>query len=161
MRRLLTKDFVNDIMPPEQGELWIADTKVRKFGLRLWATKSRGGKAFCVRAGPSLRLTYDPYLSPLFRYQIWQDDEFKLGAFLSDARNWAEEELAVLRNTVDDELHWEAESHENRDYFHQYVKQLTLEQAAVSLLNGCIFQGGQINMLINSTSSSINGRAMN
>lgn len=141
MKRLLTKKFVNEVMPPEQGEVWIADTKVRKFGLRLWATKSGGGKAFCVRVGPSLRLTYDPYQSILFRNRIWFEDEFKLGAFLSDARNWAEEELAVLRNTADDELHWEAESHENRDYFHQHVKQLTLEQAAVSLLNGMHLSG--------------------
>jgi hypothetical protein len=48
-RRLLTEQFVREVRPPATGERWIADTKQRGFGLRLWATSGGAGKAFGVR----------------------------------------------------------------------------------------------------------------
>jgi hypothetical protein len=61
-RRLLTADFVNRATPPDLGERWIADTKLRGFGLRLWRTSSGEGKALAIRVvdteGRSIRRTY-------------------------------------------------------------------------------------------------------
>lgn len=42
MRRLLTKDVVDTAKPPQKNEYWIADTRIRGFGLRVW--KSPSGK---------------------------------------------------------------------------------------------------------------------
>jgi hypothetical protein len=62
-RRRLTPEFVHSVTPPERGERWIADTKLKGFGLRLWATRSGGNKAFAVRVlnanGHSIRKTFN------------------------------------------------------------------------------------------------------
>lgn len=44
-RRLLTSTYVNRVQPTRRGERWIADTKVRGFGLRVWPQ----GKSFAIR----------------------------------------------------------------------------------------------------------------
>lgn len=64
-RRKLNNDFLDSVIPPENGERWIADTVVQGFGLRLWAGDKGGGISFCVRttdkSGKSIRRTYDPF----------------------------------------------------------------------------------------------------
>jgi hypothetical protein len=101
-RRLLTPEFVDAIAIPEDGETWIADTKVRGFGVRAWAGKRGGGKAYAIRVagvgGRMVRLTY-----PLpQRHQ----PSNALGILLEDARSWGRDEVDFLkgRRTLRQEL---------------------------------------------------------
>ncbi len=136
MKRLLTEDYVNQVTPPNKGEHWIADTKVKKFGLRLWATKSGGSKAFCLRLGPRKRLTFDPYSSMFYRFHVLRGGELKLGDFLSYAREWAGKEIENRKSSPTDKVKLYLEDQDQRDYFKKQVSQLTLEEAALSLLKG-------------------------
>ena len=138
MKRLLTPEFVNEVSPPEKGERWIADTKVRNFGLRLWATKSGGSKAFCIRVGSSKRQTFDPY--EILRYNFFRhkelDPDSNLGAFLNSARNWAVREIEKFKDPFDEITQLRKEEQENIKYFKNYIKKMTLEQAAQNYIEG-------------------------
>ena len=48
-RALLTPRLVREADLQKDGEHWIADTKVKGFGLRIWSTKSGRRKAFALR----------------------------------------------------------------------------------------------------------------
>lgn len=146
MKRLLTPEFVNEVSPPEKGERWIADTKVKNFGLRLWATKSGGSKAFCIRVGTSKRKTYDPYSNPWFSFNIRKepDTEDQLGAYLNQARNWAAVEIQKINAPIEKTSQLRREDQENREYFQTHIKKMTLEQAAISFIEGRKKQGFSI-----------------
>lgn len=47
-RRELTSEYVKSLVPPDKGEKWISDTKVKGFGVRLWGGKT-SGKSFAIR----------------------------------------------------------------------------------------------------------------
>lgn len=109
IRRLLTKKFLDELTPPASGEIWIADTKVRGFGVRLWAA-AKGGACFCIRVvdrdGRSIRRTFDPNLSRyrtaymLKRWRLYDDansSNLGLSLLLDDAREWAATEIAILK----------------------------------------------------------------
>lgn len=112
-RRLLTRDFVDSISPPDSGELWVADTLVRGFGLRLWTTPNSSGGAFAIRVtdahGRSVRKTYDlfqdylnnPFRPLYFRERFMnQSGSIMLSAFLKPARDWAKVEIGRLKGRL-------------------------------------------------------------
>lgn len=97
-KNCLSADIVEAVEPPEQGETWLGDNHVRHFGLRAWAGKKGGGKAFAIRLrdqfGIAVRETYEPERDfPLYHwYNAW---EKPLSYFLEHAREWARERAAL------------------------------------------------------------------
>lgn len=100
-KRLLTPDFVDRQCPPDQGEVWIADTMIKGFGLRLWATASGGNKAFCFRGkgmqGIPTRRTFsiDRHLDGFDHFLY---DGLPLGRYLEIARRWAIDCKVAINN---------------------------------------------------------------
>ncbi len=96
----LTSEFVDSIASPQRGEVWIGDNHVPHFGLRVWAGRGAGGKAFAIRLrdqfGVVVREAYRPDRDfPLYNwYEGW---EKPLGYFLDHARKWAVDRVAVHR----------------------------------------------------------------
>lgn len=143
MKRLLTPEFVNEVSPPEKGERWIADTKVRNFGLRLWATKSGGSKAYCLRLGSKKRLTFDPYWDSNYNITLLLSESYdgSLGSYLQPARNWARLETKKQKSIPIDIKKLNKENQKQKDYYKKQVSQLTLQEAAQSLLRGMEISG--------------------
>jgi hypothetical protein len=135
-RRLLTPDFVNSIQPPEKGEQWIADTKVKGFGLRLFASGGQG-KTFAIRVtnkeGTTVRRTFGVYYSSAFRFRLHSGhNELELGALLDKARSWARREIENLKHLdLDEEL-----DREYREQVASHVRDMPLIRAAESLIKG-------------------------
>ena len=94
-RHLLTANFVDAATPPDHGEQWVSDTKLRGFGLRLWRCARGEGKAFAIRTidktGRSIRRTYDAEARN--EYFLFGGPRPTLGAVVDRAREWAEDEL--------------------------------------------------------------------
>jgi hypothetical protein len=94
----LTSEIVDDLTSPERGETWLGDNHVAHFGVRAWAGKTGGGKAYAIRLrdqfGIPVRETYRPDRDfPLYYWQrAW---EKPLGYFLEHARKWARERVAL------------------------------------------------------------------
>lgn len=94
----LTPDAVDAIALPTKGEVWIGDNHVQHFGVRAWAGKKGGGKAYAVRLrdqfGVLVRETYQPDRDfPLYYWaRAW---EKPLGYFLDPARAWARDRVAA------------------------------------------------------------------
>lgn len=107
-RRLLTKAFVDQLAPPKSGEIWIADTVLRGFGLRCWRNKKSSGAAFGIRKvdkdGRPVRKTFHPWQDTWgFSWKLrtgqityCDDGTIDLSSFLDDARRWAKRELDLL-----------------------------------------------------------------
>lgn len=143
-RRLLTPQFVFAAKPPDKGERWISDTKIRGFGLRLWATKSGGAKAFAIRVsdphGRHVRRTYDAKKNWRLRFAITYsgfENALGLGDSLESAREWARNEIDGIkgRATLSQEEHvrWRKVG--------AAVRKLPLGRAALSLLEGMRVRG--------------------
>jgi len=89
LKALLTKDYIDNLVPPKNGEVWIADTQIRGFGLRLYAT---GESSFCIRSkdlsGNAVRRTFNPYRDTENWYlRKWYDDNFdpwSTSSYISD-----------------------------------------------------------------------------
>jgi hypothetical protein len=103
-RAVLTRDVVNGATAPAKGELWIADTKTRGFGLRVWRNGSGEiGKAYGVRVravdGQVHRKTFDIWngLSSYYLYQRYLEGELTLGDLAEEAREWAEASIDTLK----------------------------------------------------------------
>lgn len=98
MKRVcLTPEFVNEIEPPERGEIWISDSHVRYFGLRVWSGKRSGGKAFSIRLRDRFGVVVREAYNPERDYSLygWGEESDKpLGYYLSDARKWAKDRIA-------------------------------------------------------------------
>jgi len=140
-RRVLTSDFVNSVQPPPEGEVWIADIKIKGFGLRLF-TSSRSGKSFSIRvsdeSGRSIRKTFDLYGSPVYICATAEDRfRLELGDFLDDARSWAQTEIEKLKSStlVEDE------NRRDRDEVGRLVRKITFQRAAESLIAGLYGRG--------------------
>ena len=140
-RRFLTPNFVNSVQPPAKGEVWIADTKIKGFGLRLFAS-SRTGKSLSIRLsderGRIVRRSFDTYRSRTYR-SAFADGRFdlQLGDFLDDARSWAQTEIYKLKN-----LHLtEEEDRRDREEVGRLVREMTFKRAAESLINGLSVMG--------------------
>jgi integrase len=94
----LTPEVVEAIDPPTQGEIWIADTHLKHFGLRTWAGKKGGNCAYAIRLrdqfGILVRETFRPDRDhPYFRWEGGWDKP--LGYFLEAARAWARDRIAI------------------------------------------------------------------
>jgi hypothetical protein len=128
-RRLLAAKFVNRVRAPSDGERWVADTKIRGFGLRLWTIKGISGKAYGLRCvdvnGKAVRRTYTP------------SKRESLGACLEHARNWARDE----RDRLKDRLTVHQEYRINHSRLEYAFSRLTLRQLADAKLRGMRTRG--------------------
>jgi len=114
-RAILSQSIVDYAGPPQIGEKWIADTKVRGFGLRVWRrADGSAGKAYCVRAsdqfGKLHRRTLDITSLWEWRLATWPSSKQynrspSLGRFVQEAREWARDTVDQIkeRPTLDDE----------------------------------------------------------
>jgi hypothetical protein len=138
-RRRLTPEFVYLVQTPRRGERWIADTKLRGFGLRLWSTKSGGQKAFAIRisdeSGNAVRKTFSVRSGWRTNFELTysgRHNTYGLGEYLDEAREWARDEIDRLKGrlTVSDE-NWI-----RHKVAGNYVKNIALDDAAQALLSG-------------------------
>jgi hypothetical protein len=137
-RRLLTAAFVDSVTLPNRGERWIADTRLRGFGLRLWRSTGGEGKAFAIRAidtkGRQIRRTYDGEA----RNEYWSPHQRRtLGDALDSARDWAADELcrAMGRPT----LREEEDNHRKR--ISKRLSKLTLDDLVQARFRGMRIRG--------------------
>jgi hypothetical protein len=138
-RAELTPKLVFEIECPKTGELWVADTKIRGFGLRLWSTASGGQKAFAIRAansdGKIIRKTFDTSKAWQTRLDFSytdREDKFGLGEYLEDARDWARDEIDRIKGRLTgSEQAWIEYRTVGR-----LVRSLPLGRAGESLLRG-------------------------
>jgi hypothetical protein len=125
-RRLLTPEFINRTRAPARGERWVADTKVRGFGLRLWRREGVSGKAYCLRCadakGRAVRRTF----------KRRRGKRGGLGAWLEEARTWARDE----RDHLKDRLTIAQESYLNRLRSEEAFSRLTFRELAIAKLRG-------------------------
>ena len=94
----LTPAIVDALASPARGEAWLGDSHVDHFGVRTWAGKKGGGKAFAIRLrdqfGCLIRETFDPVRD--YRHYQWDEGwEKPLGYFLEPARDWARDRVAT------------------------------------------------------------------
>ena len=138
-RRFLTSDYINGATPPAHGERWIADTKLRGFGLRLWQTTRGEGKAYAIRVidkqGRSIRRTYDSEA----RNAYWwpHRDRRSLGDVLEDARDWAADELCRAKGKPT--LRQEEDNHRKR--VSSRLSRLTLDDLVQARFRGMRVRG--------------------
>src|SRR5579859_3174628 len=106
-RATLTPRLVFEAKAPATGELWIADVKIRGFGLRIWSTSSGGQKAFAIRTsnsdGKIVRKTFDTDAAWQTRFDFAnsnREDRFGLGEYLEDARDWARDEIDRIKGRL-------------------------------------------------------------
>lgn len=133
-RRLLTPEFVQSVMPPHQGERWIADSKLRGFGLRLWATPNGIGKAFGLRItdknGKKVRKTFS------LRYFDSGSDR-ELNTRLQEARRWAKDQIDASKGRTT----LKQDQEERRQRIADRISKMTLLRAARLTLDGMRIQG--------------------
>jgi integrase len=89
---------VDALSPPVKGEIWLGDDHLAHFGVRAWAGKNGGAKAYAIRLrdqfGILVRETYRPDRDyPFFRWEGAWDQP--LGYFLKHARSWARDRIAL------------------------------------------------------------------
>ena len=149
-RRSLTPEFINELVSPKTGERWVADTKIRGFGIRLWSSKRGDGAAFGVRTsnleGKAIRKTFDPFgrNSHRWRWYINFSDgniDFSngipMGFFLDDARRWARKVIGQAKGRIptdDEQVQINVEDQKNREQFSRQLQGITLERAADIIL---------------------------
>lgn len=138
-RANLTPRLVFETECPEAGELWIADTRIKGFGIRLWATASGGQKAFAVRAssarGKIVRKTFDINQAWNTRFDFAYTDRenrYGLGEYLEEARDWARDELDRIKSRPTAKEQALAEHR----HIAKLVRSLPLGKAVQSLLRG-------------------------
>ncbi len=134
-RARLTSRFVFEAACPTQGERWIADTKIKGFGLRLWSTKSGGQKAFALRVSDptskKIRRTFVPSNTRRASFRNEQD-EYGLGDHLDEAREWAQDEIDKIKGRPTKYQTTKVE----RRAIAKLIRTMTLERAANALLMG-------------------------
>lgn len=117
MKAHLTKSLVDNAEAPIKGESWIADTKIRGFGLRLWRNSNgTAKKSYALRIkgleGKSIRKTFSPYLAQreIWEKERWDEwpkinnnteyftpDNISLGQLIHSARKWAQDEVDKIK----------------------------------------------------------------
>jgi hypothetical protein len=138
-RRQLTAAFVDRVALPANGERWVADTKVRGFGLRIWKCTRGEGKAYAIRtvspAGKKVRRTYSS--SAWGEYFFPRRGGSRLGNVLQHARSWARDEIDRIsgRRTLDDENKLQ------RTAAKKAISNLTLDRLVKSRLRGMALRG--------------------
>ncbi len=156
-RRLLTPEFVDSVECPAHGERWIADTKTRGFGLRLWNNRYGDGAAFAVRTsdknGRSIRKTFhlSDSTSSLRRLRILlstHDMDLSngtpLGLFLDDARIWAKNVISQAKGRLpsrEQNAEVESEYLETRRFFQSQIEKMTFGRAAEVIISYGPYRG--------------------
>ena len=117
----LTKELVNGAKPYSGNEIWISDSVIKGFGLRVWTNRSglirrHFGIRTTNQQGNSVRrsLCYEKALE--YHYSLDHNDFYTdnyfgevpktLGDLTSSARTWAKNEILLLKKkgTTDEEL---------------------------------------------------------
>lgn len=150
-RRLLTAELVDSVERPEVGEIWIADTAIRGFGLRVWASATPDFKAFAVRKndrnGRTVRKTFRPWQDGYNWRWSWnrpepgtstdESGQIRLGAFIKVARSWAQQEIDIIvgRQNSDEVRHdLRDEHHQMRERIGAILSQRTLGHLVETML---------------------------
>ena len=145
-RFYLTPSVVSTLQCPEEGEAWVADTRDRGFGVRLWrANNGEARMAYCVRkqapTGKFIRRTYDPSLgywdfSGIERY-FWRRDRVEpqlppaeFEKHLPFARKWARDVLERNRKGLPE---YRQEIEDQRNFQRKRCERYTLEQVASAI----------------------------
>src|ERR1051326_6933849 len=134
-RRYLTEEYVDNAVPPTTGELWIADTGIKGFGLRLWSARRGGQKAYAMRitsaAGKNVRKTYKIWDSWVVASAIRASRPIpSLGVLLYDAREWAKTEIRQAKDPGS-RKRLDGQYRDNS----RKIRSITLGDAAVRLLS--------------------------
>lgn len=134
-RSRLTAEFVDSVSTPVSGESWIADTLQPGFGLRLWAGKSGGGRAYAIRIrdcqSRSVRESFDPREAH-WRFWSLEEPPADLGPYLEDAREWARDRIDVHKGR----LTLREEEHVQHQRVAARVQAMTLGGFAELILRG-------------------------
>ena len=139
MKRVyLTPEVIDTVSAPTDGEVWLADSAVAGFGVRVWNRKEKIGKAYAVRAtdqhGRSTRITLKNWeLQDLARSSwrfAFRETEPTFGEFLPEVRRWARDQIDRLagRPTL---------AEEDRDQWARSAEQskkITLARAAAGVI---------------------------
>jgi hypothetical protein len=138
-RAVLTKKIVDEAKAPLKGERWIADTKVRGFGLRVWRNRSGGiGKGYCVRVrddeGHPQRRTFVPWTDVGWHdlRGLYLDESTTIGDFSEFARQWAIDQIDLLKGR----LTLEQEMRENQEAIGQQLGRTPLDRAMQAYIRG-------------------------
>lgn len=109
LRVRLTKRVVQSVTIPDRGELWISDTEVPGFGIRLWRTRAGPGGAFAIRVrNLEQRIVRESFQAEASRAlrtdgpnqaRDWSVQD-RLANCLADARLWAKERVAIHRGQI-------------------------------------------------------------
>jgi integrase len=94
----LTAEIVDALQPPVRGEVWFGDDHLQHFGVRAWAGKKGGGKAFAIRLRDQFGVLVREVYRPQYDYSAYYWDrgwEKPLGYFLKPARVWALDRIAL------------------------------------------------------------------
>lgn len=113
-RVYLTSELVDNLSAPESGEVWLADSEVVGFGVRLWSRSGKIGKAYAVRVpdaqGRVVRKALKQWelaeiVRSTWRFAFAESDP-TFGQLLPEARLWARDEIDRIagRPTLDDEM---------------------------------------------------------
>ena len=120
MRRHLTRDFIEGLSAPTSGEVWIADTEIPGFGVRLWATKGNGGAAYGIRTNANGRIVRKSFSPNAVKFlsgrkiltikgergnsRLSKDHILRLSWYLDEARDWAQTEIGRLKGRQPSEV---------------------------------------------------------
>lgn len=143
-RAFLTADFVETIQAPDTGELWIADTKIKGFGVRVRRQSSgKTSKSFCFRYVDSdqrqRRKTFA--FSPNdWDFWLWGEQEAEQASIkkrkMEEAREWARGCLHDERDILRKMPTYEASKDAQTSLIKQRMRKLSLGDAAELLLKG-------------------------
>ncbi len=124
MKVFLTKQAVDNAVPPSKREYWISDTKIKGFGLRVWRSPNGSvKKAYALRVkdlnGKSIRKTFNHYWA---QHEIWESERWErrinhwtgsgqnnpssmleditLGQTIQAARKWAQDEIDKINGRM-------------------------------------------------------------
>ncbi len=153
-RNYLTKELIDSLEPPTNGEAWIADTVVRGFGFRIWTNSKGENRAnYCIRvtdySGKAVRKSIsfsDLYhlerVNPESRYYEHNWDQVfphTLGDLIPEAREWAKDEISRLkkvgstRQELKNKL--DQEDNEQSQIVSRHVQKYTLQHSSDLLIS--------------------------
>lgn len=133
---------MNNVLGPDHGQRWVADTKLNGFGLRLWGNKFGGQKVFAIRVvgrnGKCLRASFKARDSWFHSAALGPAYGSSLGDYLDEARAWARDEIDLLKGrlTLRDLRDVRDEERARWEKAAARMRMLTLEEAARSVLDG-------------------------
>jgi hypothetical protein len=106
--RKLTKELIASTPAPQKGEVWLADSVVKGFGVRIWRNRSgTRGMSYAVRAkdrrGKWARRKIDVQIHVKLRWALFvrrTDDEAAFFEALKYARETAREEISRIKGRM-------------------------------------------------------------